>query len=280
MKHLLISLICTSLFSFAGNEANITRSVEVVNTAPTLTSITLESNATTVNVGDTVQLTVTGTYSDGSSATVDENITYTINPTDSAEVNGSVLKAKKDGNVTVQASIDGVNSNIIALTIAWVVNGHVLPPEPDKALNDSTLLGIDVNDNGVRDDVERYILQTYGKEEITIQIGFQVARAYNTVIEHPENAWETDKVLSAAQDCESYFSIFAEFLGDPLLLDESNDMVTSKKFKSIQLNTRERIRNFLLYNQMLSGGVFTATPIDERKAKCSFDANTLLKARK
>jgi hypothetical protein len=246
----------------------------------TLTSLKLESNTSSLNVGETAELTVMGTYSDGSTKEVETGIEYITTPRHSVYISGNTMTVLKDGAITVQAKSNSIDSNTIALDVTWTVNGHTLPPEPDKTLNDSTLLGIDTNDNGVRDDVERYILQTYGKEEITIQIGFQVSRAYDVVIEHPEDAWETDKALSAAQDCESYFSIFAEFLGDPLLLDESNDMVTSKRFKSIQLNTRERIRNFLLYNQMLSGGVFTATPIDERKAKCSFDANMLLKARK
>ena len=34
-----------------------------------------------------------------------------------------------------------------------IVNGYLLPPEPDEQLNNATLLGIDSNDNGVRDDV-------------------------------------------------------------------------------------------------------------------------------
>ena len=165
-------------------------------------------------------------------------------------------------------------------TTEWVVDGHTLPPEPDPVVNNATLLGVDVNDNGVRDDVERYILQNYGKEEITIQIGFQVARAYNTVIEHPENAWETYKVLDAAQDCESYFRVFAKYFSEPLLLKKKEYILTSKKFKSIMLNTRERIRNYLLHEQKLSGGVFSSTPIDKRKSKCSFEVDTLLKDRK
>jgi hypothetical protein len=39
-----------------------------------------------------------------------------------------------------------------------VINGYVLPPEPDHTENDRTLLGIDVNHNGMRDDIERYII--------------------------------------------------------------------------------------------------------------------------
>jgi hypothetical protein len=41
------------------------------------------------------------------------------------------------------------------------VDGSILPPMPDMALNDSTVEGVDVNKNYVRDDVERWIFDTY-----------------------------------------------------------------------------------------------------------------------
>ena len=44
-----------------------------------------------------------------------------------------------------------------------VINGYQLPPEPDTVINNSTLLGIDSNNNGVRDDVERLIISEEAK---------------------------------------------------------------------------------------------------------------------
>ena len=38
-----------------------------------------------------------------------------------------------------------------------VINGISVPPEPDVTLNNATIAWVDVNNNGVRDDVERYI---------------------------------------------------------------------------------------------------------------------------
>jgi hypothetical protein len=273
MKKLIYTFLLLGAVSLTASVAT-----EVLNTAPTLVSITLESNATTLNVADKATLTLTATYSDNSTKVLDENITYVVTPKQNAEVYGSMLIALKDGNATVQATVDGVQSNTLHLSITWVVNGHTLPPEPDKTLNDSTLLGIDTNDNGVRDDVERYILQTYGKEEITIEIGFQVARAFNTVIEHPENAWETYKIIDMARDCETYFRNYADMFGDPILIKKR--ISSSKIFKSIQLNTEARIRGYLLHDQMLSGGVFTLREINTLKAACTFDVDVLLKSRK
>lgn len=41
-------------------------------------------------------------------------------------------------------------------------HGILVPPEPDPSLNKATLLGVDSNGNGVRDDVERIIAAQYG----------------------------------------------------------------------------------------------------------------------
>lgn len=41
------------------------------------------------------------------------------------------------------------------------VMGNNLPPKPDQAMNDLTVPGFDVNDNGIRDDVEWAIFEHY-----------------------------------------------------------------------------------------------------------------------
>jgi len=270
MKHLLISLICTSLFSFAGNEANLTRSVEVVNTTPTLTSITLESNATTVNVGDTVQLTLKGTYSDGSSGTVDENITYTINPTENAEVNGSVLRAKKDGSVTVQATIDGVNSNTISLNITWVVNGHVLPPEPDPVVNNATLGGVDSNNNGVRDDVERKIYEKYPVKLQRVLL-LDGARVFQEITVRPvSEAQEIVKEVTRVLNCGTY-------------LRRKDERIRSYNFEfvgyleDITYDNKERVRKYLDYNLALSGGSYGGEYADINENACTTETIKALK---
>ena len=89
--------------------------------APTISGITVESNVTTLNVGESAQLTVQATYSDGSSEVLSENIEFIVTPDDSVDVNGSVIMAKKDDNVTVEAKVGNVLSNTLNLTITWIV---------------------------------------------------------------------------------------------------------------------------------------------------------------
>ncbi|MBI3631466.1 MAG: hypothetical protein HY219_01190 [Candidatus Staskawiczbacteria bacterium] len=63
----------------------------------------------------------------------------------------------KDYNKTQQA-IDFINSKKIIL---FDVMGQNLPPKPDQNLNDSTIEGIDANNNFIRDDVELAIFEKY-----------------------------------------------------------------------------------------------------------------------
>lgn len=52
-----------------------------------------------------------------------------------------------------------------------------LPPLPDPVQNAATVSGVDANGNGVRDDVELWIVQTYGRDPQQAQALQQVARA-------------------------------------------------------------------------------------------------------
>lgn len=98
-----------------------------------------------------------------------------------------------------------------------------------------------------------------------------MARAKQAVIENPANAENTYKIEDAAADCSFAFSveIYAQILKLPYLPE--TDILTTRDFKAIQLNTRERIRAYLQYDLALSGGVYDSTPIGELKSKCSAD---------
>ena len=248
-------------YAYAGNEVNVT---------PTLSSLSLESNATTVNVGEMVQLSVVGTYSDNSTNIVDENITCIITPVENAEVNGSILTALKDGNVTVQAKVGTTLSNAITLNIKWVVNGHTLPSEPDPQVNNATLLGVDVNGNGVRDDVERWIYEEYkDKHPIYIDIAMQGARGYRLVLETPEKAKEIYPQVEKAIYCQMYYELDADELGDKILVKEN---ILDEYFRSkIYYNTKIRMDAYDKYDTLLSGNSYTLLKPNEEKDACDFD---------
>ena len=149
------------------------------------------------------------------------------------DANGS-LSALQEGITTIVATLQGVETSI-GLTVYKEMHGHRLPPEPDPAVNNATLLGVDSNSNGVRDDVERWIYMTYNtyipcaKEivdetlpdgtvlrgvvkrtcadkavkyhQIVREIAMQGARAAQIIIQEPEKARETRKYIRAAVLC-------------------------------------------------------------------------------
>ncbi|MDR0467614.1 MAG: hypothetical protein LBG67_02045 [Campylobacteraceae bacterium] len=159
-----------------------------------------------------------------------------------------------------------------------VVNSFTLPPCPNQELNDKTLLGIDSNDNGVRDDVERWLIMRYKDYHvIATHIGFQVGRAHQFMLANPDKPELSRQKINGAQDCNWYFKSSAKRRNEPILID--HDISTyNKRFDTVRLNTEARIRAYLAYDRKLSGGVYTLVAgIDEERAACDFNINALLK---
>ena len=150
-----------------------------------------------------------------------------------------------------------------------IINGHTLPPEPDPKENNATLLGVDSNNNGVRDDVERWIYQKYkDKRPIYIDIAMQEARAWQMIMRNPPStAKTTTKLMEAAIYCQSYYKIYAKFSDDPILVTENII------FDAKVLNTIERKNAYITYDKALSGGVYSLPHIDKMKSMCDFDTS-------
>lgn len=166
-----------------------------------------------------------------------------------------------------------LTSNIYSETI----NGHTLPPEPDPIINNSTLLGIDSNNNGVRDDVERWIYKTYS-HPIEIGIFMQSARAYNIVIADPSKAHESVAYMDNQLSCEFYWRYNARENNESFQLDKYEARKTAKKMKKLQFNTAERHIAYERFNAEFNGEVFGSP--EASKDSCEFDENGILKALK
>ena len=205
--------------------------------------------------------------------------------------------AKNDTNLTS-------DSNTTAHKSPWVVDGHVLPPEPDPMVNNATLLGVDVNHNGVRDDVERWIYETYDEyvpchqeldyndvemidgeavpnaiqvcEEhpipyhpIVRAVAMQGARAAQIIIQEPEKAKETREIFAKAYLCSSVIEDFK----DIKIVDKD---ILGKEFDKIQFNTTKRARAYAKYNYYLSGGIYRMPTDKKILENCPSDVKVLL----
>jgi len=164
----------------------------------TLGSLTLVIVKTTLNREYSSTLTLQATY-DNITTKTPNNIEWLITPKDAASIQGTTLTALNDINVTIQAKVGNTLSNKVRLTIYWEVNGYRLPPEPDPQANNATLLGVDVNHNGAREDVERWIYNKYkDKHPIDIDMAMQEARGYKLALEHPEKVKEIREKVNSA----------------------------------------------------------------------------------
>lgn len=152
-----------------------------------------------------------------------------------------------------------------------IIDGHVLPVDPGEE-GKKTLLGIDSNNNGVRDDVERWIYLSY-KEPIERGIFMQSARAYQKVIVDPSKAHETVVYLDMALSCEFYWQYEAKDNNETYLLDEYKNM--GKEIKAVQFNTLARHMAYERYNAEFSGEILSSPPTS--KGNCKFDENGLLR---
>ena len=151
-----------------------------------------------------------------------------------------------------------------------MVNGYLLPPEPDETLNNSILLGIDSNNNGVRDDVERWIfleMEIYnGYEKIEQVIAMQKAKAHQMALIDPTNKDDRVQIaINAAHDCWNWYDYSKQ----------SHAFGSHGKFsRALQdksFNTKERLKTYWQYDATLAGRVFTATKTLKTKTQCEIN---------
>ncbi|NOR56047.1 MAG: hypothetical protein GQ531_07540 [Sulfurovum sp.] len=242
-----------------------------------LKSLTLSVDKTTLNKDEKTSVKVMANYDDGTTKDLTGKVEWIICPQESVDVNGTVLTAKKDGNVTVQAKVGTTLSNTLNLTIAWVVNGHVLPHEPDPTVNNSTLLGIDSNDNGVRDDVERYIYERFGKDpeypKTKIALAMQDAWSTQKILETP--TIESKKYLDDAIDCQYYwFDKKTQGLSGYEFIQYSvkHKVFDDINLKDKMLNTKQRILRKFKFNEACSGHIFRGRGRGRGRGKETIDS--------
>lgn len=141
-----------------------------------------------------------------------------------------------------------------------IINGHILPLEPDPKLNNATLLGIDSNNNGIRDDVEIYIIKKYANDpkfpKTKTAIELQAAWASQKILENP--TIQGYEYLAESIACRGYWigkqtvgmsGFEAGKYGSSLL------KLYSPEFKDKMFNTKERIEQYFVFNAALSGKI-------------------------
>jgi len=155
-------------------------------------------------------------------------------------------------------------------SLNWVFAGIALPPDPGDA-GKATLAGIDLDNDGVRDDIQRYIELTYPDSEKLREGLRQVAKTkQKEVIESDDKEKSLDNALQAARaiECLDYM-----FVGSVINSNEQDFLDIMNKRNALRaeiINTEQRLDAYLKFNNHLGGSSFRA-PADVRKSACDFD---------
>ena len=235
-------------------------------TVPDLQSIAVSMSSIEVKEGTQTTLSVTGTYADSSTKEILDNIEWTIQNNSIASISNNTLSGLTEGVTTIQAKFNNITSTPATVVVYKEINGYKLPPEPDPVVNNSTLLGIDFNNNGVRDDVERKVIETY-QEPIKIELMMSRAKVSQEILANPVGlATEHSKKMSRILSCQMY-------------LKRQNIKIqdASKSINNLTYTTKQRVRAYLDHNLALSGGVYGSSPADWNAQACDFDVEQMLK---
>jgi len=125
-----------------------------------------------------------------------------------------------------------------------IVKGYLLPPEPDPKINNSTLLGVDSNNNMLRDDIERWVVKQPWSDK-RIAASLQSMRGLQILIDDDIGDYNRRSTLSNMADYvldvqRKYFDLGQQ-------LDES------REFRAKMFNTPERIAAYRKYDASFSG---------------------------
>ena len=157
-----------------------------------------------------------------------------------------------------------------------VIGGHLLPPMPDKKLNNATLKGIDSNNNGIRDDVEIFVLKQHYKP-IRRELTLVEAKFHQAILTRPSSeAVEINAEQSKVSACSWYMYDTGLITGDEY--SHGYDDEVKKTY-----NTIERIRKVSEYEKSLSGSVLEIPSKYMTKENCKkfgIDIDKLLKEKK
>lgn len=137
-----------------------------------------------------------------------------------------------------------------------------LPPDPGKA-GKQTLEGIDSDNDGVRDDIQRYIAIEYPHSEKMRRVLTDKAKADQALI---LNAHDKEKVLEINVEQDKTIDCL-------WYIDPGAASANRKKLKAQMLNTEERIRAWIKADSHLGGMTFRLP--DDDKAQCNFDPDQM-----
>lgn len=126
-----------------------------------------------------------------------------------------------------------------------------------------TLAGIDINNNGVRDDVEVYI-ETNVKDSARHRAALMSVAAVTQkeiLAETKEEAVQVAVAGVRSIECLSYLGL--------------RDQGRWREIDALMVNTEARLKAMDVHNDRIDGEVFQSLPDSQRRSACTFDVESL-----
>lgn len=145
----------------------------------------------------------------------------------------------------------------------FVIDSSQEVKTPDSKINNSTLLGVDTDGDGIRDDVQRWINENYSLHpNLKLALKQYATEMQNSLLN------STDKTLSissthAALRAQGCVMDYAKVYG--MKSKEIKEMLG--KVEALQNNTKTRIEATLINSKNFHGQLVTILPIEE---ECNF----------
>ena len=257
-----------------------TKKIKYTFSVPEIKAIEIVQQSINIKETTQIQLFIIKTYADNTTEEVSGNNTeWIIQDNSIAFISNGTLTGTKEGLTTIQAKLNNITSPPVSVLVYKEINGYKLPPEPDPTVNNSTILGIDSNGNGVRDDVEIYIIKRFAQDpefpKTKTAIAMQYAWASQKILENP--IIDSKKYSDDAMDCQYYWveTKTQQMSGfDALQYHLKHEVFNNPKIKDKIYNTRERIEQKFSYNSVLSGNIFSGRG-ENIVSKCQINIDEL-----
>jgi len=191
----------------------------------------------------------------------DFTVTTNISPDDSV--------GTFDGVIQLRQLVAGKPEKTIAKPLPVVLTiteaeDNGLPPDPGEE-GKLTLLGIDSDNDGVRDDIQRYIYFSYPNDEKAQMALTEVAKQYQILLMQVN---DSDAVFNNATKMKRHRECIWFIKGE-----DAADTLAS--IRTEILNTNERSTEYIKYSDNLGGEIILIRPIADWKNSCAFDVDAI-----
>lgn len=146
----------------------------------------------------------------------------------------------------------------------FVIDSSLEVKMPDPKINNATLLGVDSDNDGIRDDVQRWINEEFINKSLDLKLAYkQYAIDFQSSMQTSND--KAASILASHATIKSQICLYE--MGDLLGIPDKEQESTRQKIKLMYLNTRERIEAELKADKNFHGQSGTML---SREEACNF----------